>query len=245
MDPEVSQRLLQLNDQFYQTFAVQFSATRQRLQPGVLKIMDELPNPANILDLGCGNGEFARQLAKRGQTGAYLGLDNSSELLKIAQQNFEGSTLKDIQIQFQQADLAASGWDSGLADQKFGVICAFAVFHHIPGESLRMRILTQLAKRLAPGGIFIHSEWQFLNSQRLRERILPWETVGILDDQIEADDYLLDWRSGGNGLRYVHHFSAIELSHLAEQAGFQIIREFTSDGEGDQLGLYQAWKLKV
>jgi len=244
MDQEVSQRLLQLNDQFYQTFAVQFSATRQRLQPGVRKIMADLPNPAQILDLGCGNGEFASQLAKHGQRGAYLGLDNSPELLKIALQHIEVLDLTDIQIQFQQADLSAPAWDIDLADQKFDVICAFAVFHHIPGESLRKEIFSQLTQRLAPAGIFIHSEWQFLNSSRLRARIIPWETVGISDQQVEPGDYLLDWRSGGNGLRYVHHFSVKELSLLAEHAGFQIIREFTSDGEENRLGLYQIWKLR-
>ena len=84
----------------------------------------------------------------------------------------------------------------------------------------------------------------FLNSSRLRARIIPWETVGISDQQVEPGDYLLDWRSGGNGLRYVHHFSVKELSLLAEHAGFQIIREFTSDGEENRLGLYQIWKLR-
>ena len=64
--------------------------------------MADLPNPAQILDLGCGNGEFASQLAKHGQRGAYLGLDNSPELLKIALQHIEVLDLTDIQIQFQQ-----------------------------------------------------------------------------------------------------------------------------------------------
>lgn len=244
MNLEVYQRLLQLNDQFYQTFASQFSATRQRIQPGVRKIMDLLPNPSWILDVGCGNGEFARQLASKAQRGKYIGLDNSPGLLQIARQHLETHPSPDFDIQFFQADLATPEWEISLADQKFDVICAFAVFHHLPGETLRSDILTRLAKKLAPGGVFIHSEWQFLNSPRLRERILPWTTLGLSNNDVEQGDYLLDWRSGGLGYRYVHHFSSLELKQLAEQTGFQIIDEFHSDGEGDQLGLYQIWRIR-
>ena len=240
MDPEVSQRLLQLNRQFYQTFAVQFSATRQRLQPGVHRIIDSIPNPARILDLGCGNGEFARVLAKRGQRGKYIGLDSSAELLQFA---MPASPAEDFETHFYQADLSTPEWDSVIGEQTFDMICAFAVLHHIPGVALRKQIITQLATRLSPNGLFIHSEWQFLNSPRLRARIQDWQTAGIMDTQVDAGDYLLDWRSGGSGLRYVHHFSSEELTHLAQQTGFQVLTEFRSDGEGNQLGYYQIWKV--
>ncbi|HBY08767.1 MAG TPA: hypothetical protein DEH22_13665, partial [Chloroflexi bacterium] len=62
MDNKIAAKLLQLNAEFYQTFAVQFSDTRQRLQPGVLRILDRISSEARILDLGCGNGELARTL---------------------------------------------------------------------------------------------------------------------------------------------------------------------------------------
>ena len=241
MDSEVCQRLLQLNNLFYQTFAVQFSATRQRLQPGVLKIIDDLPSPAQILDLGCGNGELARQLAKHVQEGEYIGIDSSAELLEIARQSIKPIHRPEFTVQFHQADLSNPDWDRILGDLKFNVICAFAILHHIPGESLRKQIISRLAARLTPGGVFIHSEWQFLNSPRLRARILPWATIGLSDSQVDAGDYLLDWRSGGEGLRYVHHFSSFELTQLAEQSGFRILNEFNSDGEENRLGLYQIW----
>ena len=95
---------------------------------------------------------------------------------------------------------------------------------------------------LPKGGRFIHSEWQFLNSPRLRERVQPWEKIGLLEDQVEAGDYLIDWRSGGHGLRYVHVFEPEELESLAADAGYQIVETFASDGDGGNLGLYQIWK---
>jgi len=81
-----------------------------------------------------------------------------------------------------------------------------------------------------------------LNSPRLRERIQSWEMIGLNTSQIDPHDYLLDWRHGGFGLRYVHHFSPSELENLASDTGFEIVDAFVSDGEGGNLGLYQVWQ---
>jgi hypothetical protein len=59
---------------------------------------------------------------------------------------------------------------------------------------------------------------------------------------MDPGDALLDWRSGGLGLRYVHHFTPDELSDLARDAGFSLEETFWSDGEGGRLGLYQVWR---
>jgi tRNA (uracil-5-)-methyltransferase TRM9 len=81
-----------------------------------------------------------------------------------------------------------------------------------------------------------------LNSEKLKARIQPWEAAAISPSEVDAQDYLLDWRSGGTGLRYVHHFNENELQELAIATGFQIMETFYSDGETGNLGLYQLWK---
>jgi hypothetical protein len=81
-----------------------------------------------------------------------------------------------------------------------------------------------------------------MNSPRLRARIRPWKTIDLSDDEVEPGDYLLDWRRGGYGLRYVHHFDEGELSILADEAGFEVRETFYSDGENSRLGLYQVWE---
>ena len=58
---------------------------------------------------------------------------------------------------------------------------------------------------------------------------------------MDEGDYLLDWKRGGEGLRYVHQFSEEELGGLAEDAGFRVVESFYSDGESGRLGLYQVW----
>ena len=248
MEDATIARLLDINRQFYQTFALQFSQTRQRLQPGVLHILEtyfsKARQPFTVLDLGCGNGELARRLADLNPQGAYVGVDLSPGLLQEAQQNYAAT----MQASFIQLDLANPGWDRALVNQglvtqpPFDRILAFALLHHIPGRALRMEILRSVRQLATREGLFIHSEWQFLNSPRLRQRIQPWEAAGMSPAEVEAGDYLLDWKHGGYGLRYVHQFSLQELESMANKAGFEIIDNFMSDGEGGNLGLYQVWK---
>jgi tRNA (uracil-5-)-methyltransferase TRM9 len=241
MKAETSARLLSLNKQFYQTFGREFSSTRQHLQPGVQRVLDTLTGEESMLDLGCGNGELARERMRRGQRGPYTGLDFSPPLLEVARHGWE-----DAPATFIRADLSATDWDKRLQapiHKPFDVVTAFAVLHHIPGTPLRSAILKKIHHLMRHEGQFIHSEWQFLNSEKLKIRVQPWEEVGLTDKDVEPGDYLLDWRSGGRGLRYVHHFQEAELEALAAQTGFRVSSQFYSDGENGQLGLYQTWEL--
>jgi SAM-dependent methyltransferase len=241
--------LIDINRQFYQSFGTQFSSTRQRLQPGVVKVLQTIPSEANILDLGCGNGELSLALFQRGHLGTYTGLDFSTDLLDEAKQKTdkeisETTSSKEKlseQYTFLQVDLHSDDWDTNFPPASFDVIFAFAVLHHLPGDELRRKVLHIIRRLLTQDGRFIHSEWQFLNSERLKARIQPWQEIGLSENDVDPGDYLLDWRHGGYSLRYVHHFSEDELFHMAHENMFSITKTFHSDGEGGQLGLYQVW----
>lgn len=238
MQATTLKRLLDINHQFYQSFGADFSATRGRIQPGIRKIINRLEGREHILDLGCGNGELARQLASNGHQGSYTGLDFSPPLLDAA-----GQQPDLFPVNFLQADLTSADWDTGLPAGGYHLVFAFASLHHIPSEQLRLQIIMKIALLLDKRGQFIHSNWQFLNSPRLQNRIQPWQASGLKPEDLDPGDYLLDWRHGGQGLRYVHHFDEAELSRLAEAAGFRVCETFHSDGQGGRLGLYQIWKL--
>lgn len=234
MQTETARKLIELNRQFYQTFGAHFSATRQRIQPGVRRILDTLHGDENLLDLGCGNGELANVLAQNGFHGAYTGLDFSAPLMNTANR-----TAANFPIRFGEVDLTA---DWGLDAEPFDFICAFAVYHHIPSAPIRLAMLEKTRELLKPAGRFALSNWQFLNSERLRERIQPWQRAHLSAADVDEGDHLLDWRSGGEGLRYAHHFSEPELAELAQNSGFRILETFYSDGENGRLGLYQIWQ---
>lgn len=246
VDSETVQRLIELNRTFYTDFGEPFSATRGRIQPGVRRILDSLKGDESILDLGCGNGELARTLARRGLRGAYLGLDFSLPLLEDAESLLEG-----FSAEFREADLTQlpvirnqlSVTDDPHTEAGWSLITAFAVLHHIPSQGLRLDILRTIHELLAKDGRFIHSNWQFLNSPRLRQRIQDWSQSGLTESQVDPGDYLLDWRSGGQGWRYVHHFTEAELDDLARLSGFRVVETFYSDGKEGNLAIYQEWRL--
>jgi 2-polyprenyl-3-methyl-5-hydroxy-6-metoxy-1,4-benzoquinol methylase len=229
----IAEQLLDLNRRFYMEYGHEFSATRGRLQTGVLRIVDSLRGDESILDLGCGNGELARTLSRRGHHGSYLGLDSSLPLLEEADREAFA-----FPVQFLQADLTRLS----TATDRYSLVFAFAVLHHIPGLELRLEIIRKIREQLKPDGMFIHSNWQFLNSPRLKARIQPWESIGLKETDLDVNDYLLDWKRGGHGLRYVHHFDESELAQLAKSGGFEITETFYSDGENQRLSLYQTWK---
>ncbi len=239
MKLSTASRLIELNRDFYTRFGDSFSATRHRIQPGVRRILDILNGDEDILDLGCGNGELARALAKRNHRGSYLGLDFSLPLLREADSKLEG-----FSAAFKEVDLAKLSVisDQSLFTDNCSLITAFAVLHHIPSRELRLDMLNVVRNLLQPDGLFIHSNWQFLNSERLKARIQDWSKANLSSNDVDSNDYLLDWRSGGKGLRYVHHFDEDELCDLAEAIGFKMVDTFYSDGETGNLGLYQVWK---
>lgn len=237
MDDQIAARLLALNQKFYQTFAESFAETRARLQPGVARLLDDLPPEASVLDLGCGSGGVARGLAGRGHRGPYVGLDSSPALIDRARRN----AARHPGASFVHADLTAPDWTDAIPGSDFGRVLAFAVLHHLPGVGIRRRVLRQTRRLTAPEGRLALSVWQFLRSPRLRSRVQPWETVGLSPEAVDADDYLLDWRRDGYGLRYVHHFSPQELADLARETGFAVLETFRADGRTGDLGLYQIW----
>lgn len=245
MKETIVHQLLSLNRQFYEHFAQPFSQTRSHLQPGVRRCLPRLLQAQSLLDFGCGNGELFFALRRTGYQGRYLGLDFSQALLAIATQRWaEVSRGNSQQAPFRAVEITQAGWQESLGGETFAVITAFAVLHHLPSAELRLRVL-QTLRTLLPQteeGLLFLSNWQFLSSARYRQRIQAWEEIGLTADTVDSGDYLLDWREGGRGLRYVHHFSEDELVHLAAQSGFQVIESFYSDGREGNLAIYQLWR---
>ena len=236
MRQDILQRLLDLNHEFYQTFARPFSETRQRVQPGVLKAIKDLPFGTSVLDLGCGNGLLAKTLHQAGHRGTYLGLDSSKALLGEAREDNLHPNATFLEI-----DLAQANWSSSLPTS-FDHIFAFAILHHIPGALLRNKIVKVLPSLMTENGLFIFSVWNFLSSPRFQNRILPWKKVGLHEDDLESGDYLLDWKRGGYGLRYVHSFGGQELQSMAHEAAFEVVQRYQSDGEDGKSAEYHVWR---
>jgi len=249
MKAETLDQLNRINQEFYQKFANSFAQTRRKIQPGVSSILENVAKKGNWLDIGCGNGNLAHAWAQKEYTGLYFGIDFSLGLIEKAEKNVvpirEGQ-----KIVFHQTDLNQDKWTNSLPDVDWDGIFCFAVLHHIPGKARRKLLCAQMRELLADGKDCYISVWQPRNSPRLAKRIQPWERVGIESSDVDPGDVVMDWRAhqtdGHNepAFRFVHIFTADELTDIAHASGFSVAGSFYSDGKEGNLGLYQHWVAK-
>ncbi|HEX8492493.1 MAG TPA: class I SAM-dependent methyltransferase [Pyrinomonadaceae bacterium] len=105
-------------------------------------LMSQIPRHCRqILEIGCGTGEFSRLLARRAES--VLALDLSPQMIRLAQ---ERSKLYP-NIDFVNADVMAHQF----SDCQFDCIATLTTLHHLPIEP----ILRKIRKILKPGGIFV------------------------------------------------------------------------------------------
>jgi len=113
MNPDVAQRLLMLNQQFYDACAAAFARSRGAGQTGLLRTLPYLPPTPRVLDIGCGNGRLARWLAGQRPGATYVGLDASAGLLAAAGQTIHG--LAGIRAHLVMADVTQPDWPAALS----------------------------------------------------------------------------------------------------------------------------------
>lgn len=237
MQPHTVAALLALNRQFYAEFGGEFAATRRSHPPGYDHILPYLKTATNVLDLGCGNGRLLAFLAQRGWTGRYAGVDSSERLLaEAAAVPVDGLLIK---AAFVHADLFDPEWSEGLQlGGPFDALVSLAVLHHIPGHANRAAFLARCARLLPPRRPLILSTWQFMTSERLRRRIVPWDRTEIKQEDLEPGDYLLGWGEGSPGARYCAAIDEAALIDMAAGAGLDAVLTFYSDGHEGSLNLY-------
>jgi len=236
MDEKIVEQLLALNHEFYTAFAASFAASRPVADPALTAILPYLPQRARVLDVGCGNGRLALLLAQERPGTAYVGMDAVRELVEVARDQTD--QLVSISVEFHVVDVARAGWGRAISGAPFDCVVALAVLHHIPSFDLRVQVLREIASLLAPDGYLILSTWQFLDSARLRRKIVDWEEVDVTEESLELGDYLLDWKREGRGLRYCHLVDATEVERLATASGFCVRETFRAGGREGNLSLF-------
>ena len=104
------------------------------------KFVDGLPDDAEVVELGCGNGTETRALAERFRL---TGVDLSAEQLRRARARIPGAT-------FIEADLTTVSF----APRSLDGVCAFYVLNHVPRELLPA-LFVRVHDWLRPGGLFL------------------------------------------------------------------------------------------
>ncbi len=230
VEAQLVKLLLALNREFYSKFAEEFSETRPSGGINLTPVIPYLHHGAEVLEIGCGNGRLAERIDREGYHLDYLGLDVTSKLVEIARSR--QIHFRNVAADFRVADVTAPGWSTFLQERApFDLVLALAVLHHLPGFELRRALLRDLHARLRPGGVLLMSNWQFTRNERLRRKIVPWQTLGVEENGLEPGDALLDWKRGGKGYRYVHLLTEGEVESLAEQSNYQVVQQFYAEAD--------------
>ncbi|MCS6834818.1 MAG: class I SAM-dependent methyltransferase [Anaerolineae bacterium] len=227
MKPSTVQALNAVNQRFYAAVADDFDATRQRPWEGWQRLLDFLPAelaPLRVLDVACGNGRLGAFLGEQ-RTIVYRGLDSSPALLAHARASAEAWPFP---ADFDECDLVRDGLvpERGLVQsQPPDLIACFGFLHHVPSLTARLAFVGQMAA-LRPR-LLAFSTWRFAEFDKFRQRFVPFPPE--VADDVEAGDYLLDWRRGALALRYCHCADDAEQVLLEQASGLTLLARYRAD----------------
>lgn len=246
MLPDVRDRLLDLNHQFYISTAQDFDQTRRQVWPGLLSCSDLLArharHPAAVLDAGCGNGRILVWLHGLLSLARYTGLDSNRTMLHFTAGRAGRLAVPVPALDFVEADLASDAWRDRLpATVQYDLVLCLATLHHLPGLELRRRAVAGLGACLRSGGLLVFSNWQPSRSPRERGKFLDWTVAGLAETDVEEGDRLVAWRRGRRAMRYVHETTTAEMDWLGEHAGCRNLFHRRADGVDGRLNLYSVY----
>lgn len=223
-----TQKILDQVQNVYNQISRSFSDTRGKSWQGFGGFNKYTKDGDRVLDLGCGNGRMADIFNE--QAIDYLGIDNSSELIKLAQARFTNQP----NYKFEVGDALTFSYQ-----EKFNLVLMIAVLHHVPTRELRLRVLKNIYNSLKPGGRLVISNWNLWQVIGGRKRWRYYAYIFNYADKLkrgvwQLSDAFVPWKPlAGDNLRYVHSFKRGELARLLKAAGFVIekINFETKNGE--------------
>jgi len=235
MDAQTTQRLVELNNEFYRANARSFSDTRQYAWGGWEQLARALPHrPQRVLDVACGNMRFKKFLDETYGAGTfeYRGVDACDELVPASCRNeYEHIDI----LESPEALRARYG-------SQYDLVACFGFMHHIPATADRLHLVDALADVLAPQGCVCISFWQFGRDDKLRKKALESTLRGSLELglELERGDCLLGWKDKPSTYRYCHDFTDAEIDAIAAHASCRVrqLQRFRADGKSGDLNTY-------
>lgn len=199
-----------------------------------------------VLDLGCGNGRFYPFLKANFQRSfEYTGIDANEFLIAKATERYPEANVTFIRTNIGNVD--------HILQHKFDLIVMFRVMHHVPGVETRLKILRKCRHLLAPASYLVFDTWRFLDSPRAVKSIINPKTVegrqvfadlGLNPNELQTNDYLLDWHRGVTAYRYCHYYTQEEVADLVGQVGLEVVDSYQVDDKDGELDQYYICQIR-
>ncbi|MCC5655480.1 class I SAM-dependent methyltransferase [Nostoc sp. XA010] len=126
----------------------------------------DLPESANVLDIGCGTGRLLERLATQFPDLQAIGLDLSANMLRVARQsNRHRPRLIYVEGKAESLPFADAQFD--------GVFSTISFLHYLEPN----QVLSEIARVLSPGGRFYLVD--FTSIKETEPQLLPVSPLGI------------------------------------------------------------------
>ena len=112
----------------------------------------------------------------------------------------------------------------------FNYVFSIALFHHLPGNDLRIAGLRQLKNKVNKNGKIIVVVWNLWSQPKFRKLIFKFTLLKLIKKNLPAvrmdfGDILFDWKNpDGEAMsrRYYHAFTKMGLKKIIKKAGLKI-----------------------
>jgi cyclopropane fatty-acyl-phospholipid synthase-like methyltransferase len=181
-----------------------------------------------VLDLACGHGRIALELARRGYR--VTGLDLSPRSLRFARESAERAGLE---IDWIEADMR----EIPTGAEFDAIVNVFTAFGYFEDEGENQRVLDGVAGALAPGGGFLIDVINLLGLvRRYRDRL--WEER---DGVFQLDEHEFDFLRGRNAASWTFVYPDGRRTELRHSVRTYTPHELASMLEAAGLTVEEAW----
>ena len=147
--------------------------TRERTFKSHLIRQAEIPDGADVLDLGCGTGTLTTWTAKKRPDARVVGLDGDPKVLSIAARKAAAAGVKlrfDVGLSFALS----------YPDASFDRVLSSLLFHHLTRSDKR-RTIAEIRRVLKPGGQLHVADWGRPSSFLMRILFYPIQVLDGFD----------------------------------------------------------------
>lgn len=224
----------QFGKTYYNLYNPVLSVERSRDEAKFIQRVVPLHPYHSILDLGCGHGRHAIELAKSNLH--ITGLDYSDYFLRIAR---EEAKKNQVNVKFIKKDMrhlnSVSAYDA--------ILSMYSAFGYFPHEE-NMDVLFRVFRALKPGGKFLidvinayeHVSYIRRNGTLKKKGIYEYSNTNIIDgytlkdkdiyyENSQLDSYHRRWTKGkkkGYFHYYMIQYTLEQYMHMLNHVGFQI-----------------------